>query len=169
MLLILCGFMGCGKTSKGKILAQTLGIEYCDLDELVVKNTGKTIKEIFDEAGEKGFRKIESETLSNVINKNIVLSLGGGTLDKEINRSICADSTVIYLDTPYDICYQRICNTERPLVKLKTGDELKELYTNRTDIYRACADIVIETANFNEDKNAVVAEIIRQLNNIGII
>lgn len=163
MLIILCGFMGCGKTSKGKILAQALGKEYCDLDELIVKQSGRSIKEIFIESGEKEFRKIESETLSSVMNKDMVLSLGGGALDMKKNRSICTNSTVIFLNTPFDTCYQRICNTERPLVKSKTYAELKQLYINRTEVYRACADIIVETAIFDEDKNAVIAEIIRQL------
>lgn len=163
MLILLCGFMGAGKTSKGKLLAAKLNSDYCDLDELIVKNTGMSVKDIFTNLGENEFRKIETDTLKRLIGQNMILSLGGGTLDKEENRTICKNAVVIYLNTPFETCYERISNSERPLVKTKSYEELKQLYNTRSQFYNECADIIVNTDLLNEDKSAVVAEIYRRL------
>lgn len=163
MLILLCGFMGAGKTSKGKLLAAKLNSDYCDLDELIVKNTGMSVKDIFTNLGENEFRKIETDTLKRLIGQNMILSLGGGTLDKEENRAICKNAVVIYLNTPFETCYERISNSERPLVKTKSYEELKQLYNTRSQFYNECADIIVNTDLLNEDKSAVVAEIYRRL------
>lgn len=164
MLILFCGFMGAGKTSKGKILAAKLNSDYRDLDELIVENTGMSVLEIFTKLGEKEFRKIETDTLKNLICQNMVLSLGGGTLDRVENRTICKNAVVIYLDTPFETCYERISNSERPLVKTKSYEELRQLYNSRAQIYNECADIIIKTNLFKEDKCAVITEIYKQLN-----
>lgn len=163
MLILLCGFMGAGKTSKGKLLAAKLNSDYCDLDELIVKNTGMSVKDIFTNLGENEFRKIETDTLKRLIGQNMILSLGGGTLDKEENRTISKNAVVIYLNTPFETCYERISNSERPLVKTKSYEELKQLYNTRSQFYNECADIIVNTDLLNEDKSAVVAEIYRRL------
>lgn len=78
--IIIIGYMGAGKTTIGKALAKDLGIMFYDLDWYIESRMRKTVKQIFDEVGEDGFRQIEHNMLHEVAEfENIVLSCGGGT------------------------------------------------------------------------------------------
>ncbi len=75
--IYITGFMGTGKTTLGEILARKLGYKFIDIDNIIEKKAGKTIKEIFDEEGASYFREIEKEALKEILGlKNIVVSLG---------------------------------------------------------------------------------------------
>ena len=86
MTVSLTGFMGCGKSSIGKLFCRISNWDFIDLDEMIEKRRGQSVKEIFAEGGEKLFREVELETLKSVLEDRdngtgrTVLSLGGGTL-----------------------------------------------------------------------------------------
>ena len=80
MTVFLCGFMGCGKSTTGKILAKNLGLSYIDSDEFIVEQEGMTIPEIFEKKGEPYFRKVEAEGIKSLCGKNAVVSCGGGAM-----------------------------------------------------------------------------------------
>ena len=76
--IILVGYMGSGKTTVGKALAKVLGLPFYDLDWYIESRMRKTVKQLFDERGEDGFRKVERNMLHEVAEfENIVLSCGG--------------------------------------------------------------------------------------------
>ena len=78
--IIIIGYMGAGKTTVGKALAKDLGVMFYDLDWYIESRMRKTVKQIFDEVGEEGFRKIEHNMLHEVAEfENVVVSCGGGT------------------------------------------------------------------------------------------
>ena len=78
--IIIIGYMGAGKTTVGKALAKELGVMFYDLDWYIESRMRKTVKQIFDEIGEEGFRKIERNMLHEVAEfENVVVSCGGGT------------------------------------------------------------------------------------------
>ena len=78
--IILIGYMGAGKTTVGKELAKALGLTFYDLDWYITTRMRRTVKEIFDERGEEGFRRIEHNMLHEVAEfENVVISCGGGT------------------------------------------------------------------------------------------
>jgi len=78
--IILIGYMGAGKTTVGKDLAKSLGVPFYDLDWYIETRMRKKVKQIFDERGEEGFRKIERNMLHEVAEfENVVISCGGGT------------------------------------------------------------------------------------------
>ena len=78
--IIIIGYMGAGKTTVGKALAKELGVMFYDLDWYIETRMHKTVKEIFDEKGEEGFRIIEHNMLHEVAEfENVVVSCGGGT------------------------------------------------------------------------------------------
>lgn len=119
-IIYLTGFMCSGKSTVGSILANTLGWDFFDLDELIVKKEGKSVIDIFSERGEAYFREVESETLLNVSSKqNLIIALGGGTIVSEKNRDIMKDTGIlIYLDTSPTVIYQRLKHkTDRPLFR----------------------------------------------------
>ncbi len=140
--LILIGMPGCGKSSLGKILAERLSRPFLDLDAEIEKASGKTINEIFQEVGEAGFRKLETEVFRKTIGFGGVLATGGGIVTMPENKEIAQQGVVAFLDRPLLMILDTITTEERPL--LKNGKErLTKLYEERYDKYLEWADIVI--------------------------
>ena len=78
--IIIIGYMGAGKTTVGKALAKALGLDFYDLDWYIESRMHKTVKQIFDEQGEEGFRRIEHNMLHEVAEfEDVIISCGGGT------------------------------------------------------------------------------------------
>ncbi len=147
--------MGSGKSTLGKKLANKLNQPFYDLDALIEQKEKKTITEIFEEKGEECFRNIERETLQELTDNNssFVLALGGGTPCFHDNiEFINANGTSVYLKYNSGILHSRLINakTERPLVKDKIDDELKQLIVNKLaerEIFYNKAQLIMEGDN----------------------
>lgn len=146
MTIFLCGFMGCGKTTSGKLVAKKLGCAYIDTDELIVKNEGMTIPEIFSKKGEAYFRRIEAETVKSLAGKRAVISCGGGALLNEETAAFASENGfVIFLDATFETCYERIKNdSNRPIATSSTKEELFERFKSRYDVYLKNSDAKVE-------------------------
>lgn len=146
MTVFLCGFMGCGKSTTGKILAKNLGLSYIDSDEFIVEQEGMTIPEIFEKKGEPYFRKVEAEVIKSLCGKNAVVSCGGGAmLNSDTAAYARENGCVVFMDVPFESCYERIKgDSNRPIVINSTPEELKQLYFKRYPIYRQNATIMAE-------------------------
>lgn len=133
----LCGFMGCGKSTVGKQLAKKLGKKYTDLDLYIIKQEGMKIPEIFEKYGEAYFRKAETKGLSELAETSGVIATGGGALLSEENGKTAQKAgLVIFIDTPFEICYERIKDDEnRPIAYNSTKEELKERFDYRRPLY----------------------------------
>ncbi len=124
--------MGSGKTTTARLLAKTIGIDYLDLDEIIEKNTGKTVSQLFEEQGEIKFRLLENQTMKEVVEKStgFVLALGGGTPCYANNHLLLQrpDVVSVYLKTGIDEVIRRVTaqGNTRPLLAGKTPQELKE-------------------------------------------
>ena len=113
MMITLTGFMGSGKTTVGKVLADFLGCPFMDLDDLVVKKAGKSIPEIFAQDGEPAFRELEARLLRQTVEKyaesTAVLALGGGAILAPASAALLRDKTVcIYLRATLDTLLARL-------------------------------------------------------------
>ena len=86
--LILTGFMGTGKSTIGEYLASKLYYSYIDLDTYIEMKEFKTIPDIFNEIGEKGFRKLEYNYLKDCIGKYDIISTGGGIIENDDSISL---------------------------------------------------------------------------------
>ena len=161
MTVFLCGFMGCGKSTTGKILAKNLGLSYIDSDEFIVEQEGMTIPEIFEKKGEPYFRKVEAEVIKSLCGKNAVVSCGGGAmLNSDTAAYARENGCVVFMDVPFESCYERIKgDSNRPIVINSTPEELKQLYFKRYPIYRQNATIRAEC--LSTPRNS--AEIIKNL------
>lgn len=121
--------MGAGKTTVGKELAKALGVQFYDMDWYIETRMRKTVKQIFDEKGEEGFRKIEHSMLHEVAEfENVVISCGGGTpcfFDNIDYMNQQGDT--IYLQASPEILYQHLQMGKgvRPLLLNKTPEEVK--------------------------------------------
>ena len=160
--IVLCGFMGSGKTVVGKELAKILGVKFVDTDELIEKEQGVAIKAIFAAHGEDYFRDLEYEMCKKVAEMNgVVVSTGGGAMTFKRNvDAIKEGSKVVFLDASFDVICDRIGDsTTRPLFQDK--EKAKKLYDERKDKYLSAADYVIN-GDMGARKTAMqIAEIFR--------
>ena len=172
--IIIIGYMGAGKTTVGKALAKELGIMFYDLDWYIESRMHKTVKQIFDESGEDGFRQIEHNMLHEVAEfENIVLSSGGGTPCFFDNMDYMNQlGETVYLKASPETLYAHLKMGKgvRPLLLNKTPEEvqvfIREQLQKREPFYEKAKHIFDVNVMDNFDKiNETVAQI-RQLHNI---
>jgi shikimate kinase len=141
--------MGAGKTTIGRQIAKKLSKTFYDSDHEIEQRTGVDISLIFEIEGEEGFRKRETEVISElVILNNIVLSTGGGAVLREENKKLLKNNgLVIYLKSTAEKLYKRTAgDKKRPL--LQSDDRLgqiKKILDERETIYIALADEIVNT------------------------
>ncbi len=137
--LILTGMMGVGKSTIGKIISKKLSFDFVDIDKLIEEKEGCSINIIFKNEGESYFRKVEKEiTFNELMKKNTVISLGGGTfLNKSIRRTIKINCISFWVDVSAEILVKRLKKTKkRPLLfKKNLTETINKIYLNRKKIY----------------------------------
>ena len=146
--IILCGFMGSGKTTLAKGLSSALDMPLADTDEEIVKRQGRTIAEIFATDGEAYFRSLETELIKELSEKEgYIISLGGGLAVNPANHPyLKAAGTLLLLDCGIEETLRRISGDKtRPLT---TGgkEDIIARYNYRKPIYESVADIVIDSS-----------------------
>ena len=157
MMITLTGFMGSGKTTVGKVLADFLGCPFMDLDDLVVKKAGKSIPDIFAQDGEPAFRQLEAQVLRKTVEKyaesTAVLALGGGAVLAPSSAALLHEKTVcIYLRASLETLLTRLEGETagRPLADASLADRLAA----REPIYEKTAHVVIDTDGLSPDEVA---------------
>ena len=147
--IFLVGLMGAGKSTIGRHLAKSLGIEFVDSDHEIERRTGANIPLIFDIEGEAGFRQREKKVIDELTQRSpIVLATGGGVVLDPDNRAWLRErGRVIYLYATVEQLLARTAkDRNRPL--LQTADpraRLQELLQTRDPLYREVADLVVDT------------------------
>ena len=157
MMITLTGFMGSGKTTVGRLLADALGCPFMDLDDLVVKKAGKSIPDIFAQDGEPAFRQLEAQVLRKTVEKyaesTAVLALGGGAVLAPASAALLHEKTVcIYLRATLDTLLARLEGETagRPLADASLADRL----ASREPIYEETAHVIIDTDGLSPDEVA---------------
>src|ERR1035437_5709956 len=162
-IVYLTGFMGSGKSTIGPILANTLGWDFYDLDNVIENKSGMKIKEIFDVYGEEHFRFLEGKTLLEISkNEKIVVSLGGGTIANENNLILLKKTGLLfYLKLSSLSAYKRFkYKKDRPVLLSGMGEGITKedllkriniLYEKRKIFYEQ-SDFIIETDNMSVGK-----------------
>ena len=137
MSVYLCGFMGCGKSHVGRMLAKRLEMKFIDLDRYIVNAEKMTIPEIFEKYGEPHFRELEAKYIRELSNGCVVATGGGALINDETAKYARESGVTVYINTSFEECYRRIeGDTNRPLVMKNTKEQLSELYEKRSVIYR---------------------------------
>ncbi|MGN1458168.1 MAG: shikimate kinase [Acutalibacteraceae bacterium] len=148
--IILCGFMGCGKSTIGSLLSKKSGMSFIDLDSYIEKKENKTVSQIFADSGEEYFRQLEREASKELSTKNgLVIATGGGTLTYQVNvDQFRKGGSIVLLDIPVEVVAERLQNdTTRPLLNRPDKDKaMRELYEKRMPLYKAAADITVNAA-----------------------
>ena len=135
MNIYLTGMMGCGKTTLGALLAEQAGAEFLDMDAQIVREEGKSIPQIFAEAGEDGFREIETRVLSEIAERDgLVVACGGGVVLLERNVEIMKQSGKIYfIDRAPEEILQGMDMSGRPV--LRDGEKTFQEVYKKTPAY----------------------------------
>lgn len=150
--LFLIGYRGTGKTTIGKAIAKELKTNFIDVDEEIVKITGKKIPEIFALEGEKEFRKYETQALIHSINKETkhkVISCGGGIITKKRNLSLLKNNGIVFLLTsdPKTIFNRIYKDKNRPALTDKDPfEEIVHMLKKREKLYKKAKDYEIDTS-----------------------
>ncbi|MBR5535268.1 MAG: shikimate dehydrogenase [Clostridia bacterium] len=155
--IVLTGFMGTGKTTVAKRLCALTGAEFIDTDEIIEKETGMEIKDIFAAFGEEHFRNKESEVIKRLKNKKgAVISLGGGAVIRRENIDLLRENNMVFcLEADIDKVFENIGgNTaSRPLLSGKTKEEAKALLDSRREAYKNC-DFTVDVTNLERGQAA---------------
>lgn len=166
--ILLIGFMGTGKTTVGRDLAEKLAMDYIDTDELIQGRCNMSINDIFKHYGENYFRTIEKDIIKEISNrKNTLILCGGGVVLHDENiKNLRKNGKSILLRAKASTIYQRIKDEDtRPLLKEEMSiQKIEVLLKNRDRAYYNSADIIIDT----DDKSIgeISVEIINELYNI---
>lgn len=139
--IILTGFMGCGKSTVGRLLAKKMQRRFEDADMVIEQQTGMTIPQIFEQEGEEFFRRMEARALSSLLeDSSLVLATGGGAVLQQENRELfMRKGVVVFLKAEPAVIYKRVSeNNLRPLAKGKSLEELAQMYQSRMPYYEEC-------------------------------
>ena len=163
MIITLCGFMGCGKSTLGRGLAQACGCRFIDLDDYIEAKWAMSVSTIFEKRGEQWFREEECNCLKEIVEEynylnsktsyTLVLALGGGTVTSAPSAAVVREhTTCVYLECPKETLLRRLVknNSRRPLLAGKSEAEISasidSLMQRREEIYRTSAHHIYHTA-----------------------
>ena len=152
MAKVLLGFMGAGKST----IARGLDLNYLDMDSLIEKRLGMSIAEFFAEKGEAAFRQIESEVLAELLQRDQVVSTGGGVVISQRNRDLLkTNSDNIYLKADFETLYHRIAadkDNQRPLFLKNSKEELAAIFQERQAWYEEVASRVLDVSELSPEE-----------------
>jgi shikimate kinase len=168
--LFIIGYKSSGKTTIGRKIAQKLGMDFIDLDELIEKREGKTVPELYTQNGNEEFRNMEWEALKEVVEKeNIIVSTGGGAPCHCDNMNLMEKKgEVLYIELDDDTLISRLkfATKDRPIVLNKTDEELRDYVKNmryHCEHHYRRAKYVVNGKNLNVDK------VVEAIESLGII
>ncbi len=152
--IVLCGFMGCGKSTVGRILAEKLGFTMCDSDTCIEQREKTSISNIFSAHGEAYFREVESAVIKELAEqKGLVIATGGGAvLNSDTAAALRKTGLVIFLDiTPEAVLKRLKGDTTRPLLMRDDKEAaVQELLTKRKPLYTAAGHYTVNAENTPE-------------------
>ena len=172
--IVLTGFMGVGKDTVGKVVAQNIGYRFISTDELIIKRTGMSLSQFIDSKGEKGLHELENQILQEILQDKrgrIVISTGGEIVASKENCDLLSKiGIVVYIYTkPKDILDRMIKTpNKRPQFKNLKGEALKaevhSLMESREKIYESIKDISIDA--YEKSPLQTAEEVIEAWNSI---
>lgn len=163
--IVLIGFMGAGKSTIGRGLAERLGFRFVDTDRMVIDRAGLSVTQIFRRYGEAGFRERETSVIEEVARyEGAVIATGGGapTIERNAN-ALKKAGPIVHLDVDIETVRNRTKRSasRRPLLKDRSAKDVAQLLEQRRKIYEDLADLTIDTVG--KDTDQVVTEIMGEL------
>jgi shikimate kinase len=146
--VVLVGLMGSGKSTVGALVAARTGRVFVDVDIVIARETGKTVRELWEQGGEAAYRKLESDAVLRVLAGDTpsVLAAPGGVVLDPTARAALADHFVVWLRTrPTTLAGRVHVGDHRPLLGDKPADVLAVMADERSDLYRQVATATLDT------------------------
>ncbi|MBC7928711.1 MAG: shikimate kinase [Bryobacteraceae bacterium] len=160
--IYLVGFMGCGKSTVGRLFAEEIGWRFADLDQDIEGQQKTTITDLFHRFGEEQFRRMETAAIQKRVQavrrgSPTVLSLGGGAFTREENIELLTENGItVWVDTSFDIMRERVAHqNHRPLAR--DPQRFRQLYEERLQFYERAEFRIEET---NGDSRAALRKLI---------
>ncbi len=169
MVFTLIGMPGCGKSCMGRAISKKLGMKNIDADKVIEQKKGKKLHELIEEFGLDGFKRIEEEVLLSIDLDNIILSTGGSAVYyPKVMEYYKKIGKIIYLYCSYEVIEQRLGDFSKRGVVLKPDQTLKDLYEERTALYKKYADIIVDCSgnSYGQYQSRVLAAINGILENL---
>ncbi|MDQ2674670.1 MAG: shikimate kinase [Chloroflexota bacterium] len=161
----LVGFMGVGKTSVGRELAELLGRPFVDTDTMIVEGAGRSIPEIFATDGEKRFRDLEYDAVASALDgPPRVIALGGGAFSQPRTAAMLLDrAIVVHLYTPWNVIVTLLerLSAKRPLIRDREPWQVQELFLARGESYRRAHLRVVIPRHTAAESAQIVAELLQ--------
>ena len=147
------GYRGSGKTTVGKMLADSRGDAFIDTDEMISHFAGCSIADIFANEGEDGFRERETKAIvMATAGRGRVVSVGGGAIESAENRKVLRDyGTVIWLSAPAEVLWKRISSDKgtaqtRPDLAQGGLEEIVEILQRRSEFYAKTSHVAVDVS-----------------------
>jgi shikimate kinase len=159
--LFLVGYRGTGKTTVGRLVAEGLGWTSVDADEVLERRYGRTVRQIFAEEGEAGFRDKEAVVLGEIcrLRQHVVATGGGVVLSEDNRRRLREAGRVVWLTADARTLWERLQQDaataeRRPTLTVGGLTEIEELLRVREPLYRSCAHVVVNTVGRSAEEVA---------------
>lgn len=162
--LVLIGPPGAGKSTVGRLVAQAMGLDFTDTDDVVAERAGRTISDIFIVDGEAHFRELEREAVAEALQHPGIVAFGGGAvLDPRTEQDLVASGMpVVFLDVRIADAASRVgFAVNRPLMAVNPRAQWTTLMNDRRPIYTRLATAVVQTGG--RTPQDVAAEVARQI------
>ena len=153
MNIAIDGPAGAGKSTIGVVLAKVLGYQFLDSDLLIQKQEKRRLSEIIEEEGYKGFKDVENRVNASIEAENTVIATGGSVVYcEEAMEHLKSIGTVVYLKLSLNALSKRLGNLKGRGVLLREGQNLTDLYEERTPLYEKYADITVNEYGLNVEQ-----------------
>ena len=162
MNITLIGMPGSGKSTVGQTLAKRLGLQFVDVDQVIIRKTGQTLAEILDDVGDAGFRQVEERINAELDVQDSVIAPGGSVIYGPRAMAHLRDiSTVVYLQVEHDELLRRLGDLHARGVSILPGQTFRDLYNERCPYYERYAHLIVDTKGLNLDQVAAkIAEMV---------
>lgn len=165
--IVLIGMPGVGKSTVGVILAKVMGYQFIDADIVIQQQEGRLLHEIIEKEGTEGFIQVENRVNASLSASHAIIATGGSVVyGKEAMEHLREIGTVVYLEVSFPVLEKRLADIKGRGVVLKEGQNLYDLYLERTPLYESYADIRISETGL--DIEQTVEQIVSQLQQDGI-
>ncbi len=155
MNITLIGMPGSGKSTVGQTLAKRLGLQFVDVDQVIIRKTGQTLAEILDDVGDAGFRQVEERINAELDVQDSVIAPGGSVIYGPRAMAHLRDiSTVVYLQVEHDELLRRLGDLHARGVSILPGQTFRDLYNERCPYYERYAHLIVDTKGLNLDQVA---------------